>query len=142
MSLQEHRQAIDALDEQIVKLLNDRTKHVLEIGQIKLQAGDEIYVPHRERAVLDRVCKKNAGPITNEGLRAIYREVMSSALSLEKTLTIAGELNVRTFNTYRGSVGVEYLIMNMVFIRLGYGIGYDITFWGRNVKINTRHRSG
>jgi chorismate mutase/prephenate dehydratase len=46
-------------------------------------------VPHRERAVLDRVCKKNAGPITNEGLRAIYREVMSSAISLEKTLTIA-----------------------------------------------------
>jgi chorismate mutase/prephenate dehydratase len=89
MSLQEHRQAIDALDEQIVKLLNERTQHVLEIGQIKLQAGDEIYVPHRERAVLDRVCKKNAGPITNDGLRAIYREVMSSALSLEKTLTIA-----------------------------------------------------
>jgi chorismate mutase/prephenate dehydratase len=89
MSLQEHRQAIDALDEQIVQLLNERTRHVLEIGQIKLKAGDEIYVPHRERAVLDRVCKKNAGPITNEGLRAIYREVMSSAISLEKTLTIA-----------------------------------------------------
>src|SRR6185503_12192344 len=37
----------------------------------------------------DRVCKLNAGPITDESLRAIYREVMSSALALEKTLTIA-----------------------------------------------------
>ena len=89
MSLQEHRQAIDHLDEQIVRLLNERTRHVLEIGHIKLKAGDEIYAPHRERAVLQRISRMNRGPITNEGLRAIYREVMSSALSLEKTLVIA-----------------------------------------------------
>jgi chorismate mutase / prephenate dehydratase len=62
---------------------------VLAIGEIKLKAGEEIYAPHRERAVLDRVCKLNAGPITNEQLRAIYREIMSSALALEKTMTIA-----------------------------------------------------
>jgi chorismate mutase/prephenate dehydratase len=89
MSLQEHRQAIDRLDEQIVSLLNERTRHVLEIGQIKIKAGEEIYAPHRERAVLERVVRKNKGPITHDSLRAIYREVMSSALSLEKTLTIA-----------------------------------------------------
>jgi chorismate mutase / prephenate dehydratase len=89
MSLHEHRKAIDKLDEQIVELLNQRTKHVLEIGAIKLKAGEEIYAPHRELAVLDRVCKLNQGPITNESLRAIYREIMSSALSLEKTMTIA-----------------------------------------------------
>jgi len=89
MNIPEHRKAIDKLDAQIVKLLNARTQHVLGIGEAKLKAGEEIYVPHRERAVLDRVCKLNAGPITDESLRAIYREVMSSALSLEKTLTIA-----------------------------------------------------
>lgn len=89
MNIPEHRKAIDKLDAQIVKLLNERTKHVLHIGEIKLKAGEEIYVPHRERAVLDRICKLNDGPITNDSLRAIYREVMSSALSLEKTLTIA-----------------------------------------------------
>src|SRR3954463_15985719 len=89
MNIPEHRKAIDKLDAQIVKLLNERTKHVLQIGELKLKAGEEIYVPHRERAVLDRLCKLNDGPITNESLRAIYREIMSSALSLEKTLTIA-----------------------------------------------------
>lgn len=89
MSMQEHRKAIDKLDEKIVELLNERTKHVLEIGSIKLKNGEEIYAPHRELAVLERVCKLNGGPITNESLRAIYREVMSSALSLEKTMTIA-----------------------------------------------------
>ena len=89
MSLTEHRQAIDVIDAQIVALLNERTKHVLEIGAIKHKQGQEIYAPHRERAVLDKVCRLNQGPITHDGLRAIYREVMSSALSLEKSLTIA-----------------------------------------------------
>src|SRR6185295_4025845 len=63
--------------------------HVLAIGEIKLKAGEEIYAPHRERAVLQRICKSNEGPITNDSLRAIYREIMSSALSLEKSLSIA-----------------------------------------------------
>ena len=89
MSLADHRKAIDKLDSQIVELLNERTKHVLEIGEIKLKAGEEIYAPHRELAVFERVCKQNAGPITNDSLRAIYREIMSSALSLEKTMVIA-----------------------------------------------------
>ena len=89
MNIPEHRKAIDKLDAQIVKLLNERTQHVLGIGDIKLKAGEEIYAPHRERAVLQRICKMNSGPITNESLRAIYREVMSSALSLEKSMTIA-----------------------------------------------------
>ena len=89
MSIPEHRKAIDKLDGQIISLLNERTRRVLQIGEIKRKAGEEIYAPHRERAVLQRICKLNGGPITNESLRAIYREIMSSALSLEKSLTIA-----------------------------------------------------
>ncbi len=89
MNLAQHRQAIDRLDARIVRLLNERTKHVLAIGQIKLQQGEEIYAPHRERVVLDRIARLNSGPITPESLQAIYREIMSSALSLEKSMTIA-----------------------------------------------------
>ncbi len=89
MNIPEHRKSIDKLDAQIVKLLNERTRHVLAIGEIKMKAGEEIYAPHRERAVLNRLSRLNSGPITNESLHAIYREVMSSALSLEKSMTIA-----------------------------------------------------
>jgi len=89
MSLIDHRKAIDKIDEQIVQLLNERTRHVVEIGAIKLKSGEEIYAPHRERHILNRICKLNPGPLTNESLKAIYREIMSSALALEKTLTIA-----------------------------------------------------
>jgi chorismate mutase/prephenate dehydratase len=89
LNIPEHRKAIDKLDAHIVRLLNERTRHVLAIGDIKLAAGEEIYAPHRERAVFERVCESNAGPMTDEQLRAIYREIMSSALALEKTMTIA-----------------------------------------------------
>ena len=89
MNISEHRKAIDKHDAQIIRLLNERTKHVLAIGEMKLKAGDEVYAPHRERAVLQRICRLNHGPTTDESLRAIYREIMSSALSLEKSLTIA-----------------------------------------------------
>src|SRR3954465_7875199 len=89
MNIPEHRKAIDRLDAQLIKLLNERTKHVLAIGEMKVKAGEEIYAPHRERAVLNRVVRLNHGPITNDSLRAIYREIMSSALSLEKSLTVA-----------------------------------------------------
>ena len=61
---------------------------IVTFGSESFKAGEEIYAPHRERAVLERVVRKNKGPITHDSLRAIYREVMSSALSLEKTLTM------------------------------------------------------
>jgi chorismate mutase / prephenate dehydratase len=89
VNIPEHRKAIDRLDARIVKLLNERTRHVLEIGAMKHRVGEEIYAPARELAVFQRVCKFNRGPITDELLRAIYREIMSSALSLQKTMTIA-----------------------------------------------------
>ena len=89
MNILEHRKAIDKCDTQIIKLLNERTKHVLAIGEMKRRAGEEVYAPHREWAVLKRICRLNPGPITDESLRGIYREIMSGALSLEKSLTIA-----------------------------------------------------
>jgi chorismate mutase/prephenate dehydratase len=89
VNIPKHRRAIDKLDVQIIRLLNERTKHVLAIGEMKLKAGEEIYAPHREQAVLERICRLNPGPMTDEQLRAVYREVMSSALALEKTMTVA-----------------------------------------------------
>ena len=70
MSLIEHRKAIDSLDVKIVELLNERTQHVLEIGAIKMKAGEEIYAPSRELAVFKRICTTNKGPITDESLRS------------------------------------------------------------------------
>ncbi len=87
--LQVHRQAIDSIDSKIVELLNERTQHVLAIGHAKVAAGGSIYAPHRERAVLEKVSRLNEGPVPDHSLHAIYREIMSCALSLEKTMSIA-----------------------------------------------------
>ena len=89
MSLEEHRKAIDGIDKKLVRLLNERTGHALAIGAIKLEAGEEIYAPHRERLIFQRLAKLNEGPIPEESMRAIYREIMSCSLSLEKSLTVA-----------------------------------------------------
>lgn len=87
--LEHHRQKIDELDKEIIHALNERTKHALAIGEIKMAQGEEIYAPHRELAVLDKVCRANPGPVPAESMRAIYREIMSTSLSLEKSMTIA-----------------------------------------------------
>ena len=89
MSIQKHRVAIDKIDAQIVKLLNRRTKHVLGIGQAKLASGKAIFQPDREQALLRRICKLSDGVLSDESLRHIYREVMSSSIALQKGFKIA-----------------------------------------------------
>src|SRR5688572_31622048 len=85
MSLQEHREAIDRLDKKIVALLNERTKHVLKIGEIKIKAGEEIYAPHRELAVLERVCKVKDRKSTR--LNSSHSQISYAVFCLKKKNT-------------------------------------------------------
>jgi chorismate mutase/prephenate dehydratase len=87
--LQPIREQIDVHDREIVRLLNERLTLACEIGRLKRSAGGQIYVPEREDAVLRKVAALNQGPIKNEALQAIYREIMSAAIALEKPLQIA-----------------------------------------------------
>ncbi len=89
MSLDELRRAIDGIDEKILDLLNERTRVVFDVGRHKEDNGKAFYVPAREKEVYERLATMNKGPISNEALHAIYREIMSSALSQEKDLSIA-----------------------------------------------------
>jgi len=89
MSLETIRKKIDNVDSRLVQLLNERTRYALEIGKLKKKDGKSIYVPAREKQVLSRVAKLNAGPLADKSIRAIYREIMSAALALEKNLKVA-----------------------------------------------------
>ncbi len=89
MDLAPIREKIDSIDKQLVELLNQRLALAAEIGKVKRNAGGQIYVAEREDAVLRKVTGQNVGPIKNEALRAIYREIMSAAIALEKPLLIA-----------------------------------------------------
>ncbi len=89
MNLEELRNRIDEIDASLVELLNERIRDALEIGKLKNKTDQEIYVPVREKAVFDRVVSQNQGPLSEESLRAIYREIMSAAISLEREVAIA-----------------------------------------------------
>ena len=90
-SLQPHRQEIDKIDDEIVRLLGERAQHVIEIGKLKkaTDAQAVLHTPAREAEILDRLCKLNTGPFPNEALRAVYREIMSGSLALEGPLKVS-----------------------------------------------------
>ena len=89
MSLKKLRVSIDSIDSKILKLLNERTKVTLRVGSIKSKRNKSIYVPERESEVYKKLAQNNKGPLPGAALQAIYREIMSSALSLEKRIRIA-----------------------------------------------------
>lgn len=89
MNLDELRQRIDALDSNILELLNERAKCALDIGEIKRSTDAVYYVPEREKQVYDRLKDKNPGPLPEKAIHAIYREVMSSIRALEKRISVA-----------------------------------------------------
>lgn len=85
--LKSHRDRIDAIDDQLLKLANERAKHAREIGTIK--GSGPIYRPEREAQVLRRLLENNEGPLSDEAVTAIFRSVMSNCRALEKELTVA-----------------------------------------------------
>ncbi|MEZ6094188.1 MAG: prephenate dehydratase [Pirellulaceae bacterium] len=86
--LNELRLKIDELDAQLIELINERARHVVEVGNLKRAEGIPIYAPHRESEVLGRITARNQGPISNRTLEAIYRELMSGSFALEQPLRI------------------------------------------------------
>ncbi|RME70155.1 MAG: chorismate mutase, partial [Verrucomicrobia bacterium] len=89
MSLDKLRAQIDEIDREILRLLNERVRLAAQIGHVKLKEGAEIYVAKREEEVLQKLAAQNQGPLTEQAIRAIYREIMSAAIALEKTTVIA-----------------------------------------------------
>src|SRR5215217_3526400 len=83
------RVGIDAVDEEIVRLLDERARLARQIGQIKLEEGMEAYAPARERKVFERISLLSQGDFPKTGLEAVFREIISSSISLEAPLKVA-----------------------------------------------------
>src|SRR5262249_52268447 len=83
------RVKIDQIDQQLVKLMNERAKHAHEIGHIKNNSGVAAYAPAREDEVLCRVLSLSKGPLPERSRRAVFRELISGSRSLEKSLRVA-----------------------------------------------------
>jgi chorismate mutase/prephenate dehydratase len=85
------RQRIDALDEQILDLLNQRARTALEVGKAKLEfdTKDPILKPEREAEVIRRLQSVNQGPFTADAVDAVWSQIISTCRGLESRLTIA-----------------------------------------------------
>ena len=82
--LAEHRREIDAIDLELLELLNRRTRVVESIGKIKNAAQLPIYEPKREDEVFRNVTANNAGPLTPDALKRIFERIIDEMRTLQR----------------------------------------------------------
>lgn len=78
------RDAIDRVDEVLVKLLNQRARYAVEIGELKSQLGLPIYVPEREKEVLRHVEGASAGPLSGITVRRLFERIIDESRRVER----------------------------------------------------------
>ena len=83
------REQIDAIDQQILDLLNQRARVAQQVGHVKAETNAPVFRPEREAQVLRSVAERNPGPLAGGDLQTIFREVMSACRALEKRVTVA-----------------------------------------------------
>jgi len=81
------RQQIDALDDELLALVNKRATLAQKIGTLK--GGAPVYRPERESQILGRIGKTNSGPLSADGRVAIFREIISACRAVEEPLRVA-----------------------------------------------------
>jgi chorismate mutase/prephenate dehydratase len=83
MTLDELRADINRVDDELLKLLNERMEYVKQVGELKKNDGSSIYRPEREKEILKRLCEKNKGALSDEAIEAIYMEIFAVSRNLE-----------------------------------------------------------
>ncbi len=89
--LLEIRKRIDEIDQQIQDLINQRAQCAQQVAEIKINAGEteHFYRPEREAQVLTEIKKRNKGPLGNDAMAHLFREIMSACLALEKPIKVS-----------------------------------------------------
>ncbi len=107
------RREIDALDREILRLLNARAQKALKIGDLKREQGMPLYTPSREKEVVSRIVSHNEGPFPTKALKVIFREVISACLSLQRLLRVA---YLGPEGTYTHQAGIDFFGSSVEFV--------------------------
>lgn len=83
------REQIDAIDKQILDLLNRRARVAQDVGHVKAETNAPVFRPEREAQVLRAVAERNPGPLLADDVQTVFREIMSACRALEKRVTVA-----------------------------------------------------
>ncbi len=84
MDIGDWRVKIDELDQQLVKLLNERCRCAVEIGKLKREKQLPVYEPERELAVFERVAQANHGPLTDQAVRHIFERIIDEMRAVQR----------------------------------------------------------
>jgi len=96
-NLADLRVQIDALDKELLALLNRRALVAEQVGEVKKREGTPFFRPDRVAQVIENIQKNNQGPLKNEHVAAVWREIMSACLALESPVRVAYLGPVGTF---------------------------------------------
>ncbi|MHB1199370.1 MAG: prephenate dehydratase [Polaromonas sp.] len=88
-NLADLRSQIDAIDQELLALLNRRALVAEQVGNVKKRDGTPFFRPDRVAQVIERIQRANTGPLKNEHVAAVWREVMSACLALESPVRVA-----------------------------------------------------
>jgi chorismate mutase len=86
VSIDDWRRRIDELDQELVKLLNERARCALEIGHEKHKKGLPVYQPDRENEILANVERVNPGPLADTAVRRLFERIIDEARALERAV--------------------------------------------------------
>ena len=89
--LEDVRARIDAIDKDLLALISERAQLATEVAKLKGSDDDEVvfYRPEREAQVLRKIIESNKGPVADEEMARLFREIMSACLALEQQLNVA-----------------------------------------------------
>jgi chorismate mutase len=93
LELSRLRDAIDRVDEVIVRLLNQRAKYAVEIGEIKAVLGLPVYAPEREKQVLLHVERTSGGPLDPATIRRLFERIIDESRRVERQASARDEEN-------------------------------------------------
>ena len=108
-SIESHRARMDRINLEILKLLSERAAHANEIGRIKHSSGGTVYLPAREREVIESMIAANPGPLSPDHVARIYTEIISACRALEHVPRVAylGPEHTYSHEAARGAFGAS-----------------------------------
>jgi len=86
LDIEDWRDAIDNIDEQLVALLNKRADCAIAVGRVKRERGLEIYQPDREQQVIRHVNSVNKGPLDSAAIKRLFERIIDESRRVERVV--------------------------------------------------------